>query len=113
MCKDIEKLREDIKKSAAKLLSQSSVANVPSGLSAAIIEGIECYTWNGYYITARIYKAAAGGFLGEIILGESVKLVKANTATELRNVAFWVDKCLARFVKDRVIAIFDSEDTPF
>lgn len=112
MCKDIEKLREDIKKSAEKLLS-SSVGAVPSGLSAAIIEGVECYTWSGYYITARIYKATEGGFLGEIILGDSVKLVKANTAAELRNVAFWVDKCLARFVKDRVIAIFDNEDTPF
>lgn len=113
MCEDVKKLREEFEESAARLLSQSSVASVPSGLSLAIVEGIECYTWSGYYITARIYKASEGGFLGEIILGDSVKLVKANTAIELRNVAFWVDKCLARFVKDRVVAIFDSADTPF
>lgn len=113
MNEDIKKLREDIEKSAEKLLGYSSVVSVPAGLSLAVVEGTECYTWNGYYITARIYKASKGGFLAEIILCDSVKLVKADTAAEIRNVAFWLDKCLIRFVKDNVVAIFDDINTPF
>lgn len=104
--KSISELREEFLQSASKLVdSASSVAS----LSTVKIEDKPVYTWDGQVVSATIYDAPDKRiFYAEVRLLDSTKIITGSSPTELRDIIFWLDKCLLRFLDDEVICILDS-----
>lgn len=83
----------------------------------AIIAGFPApFMWNGRYITCNIYEddsykangPKTGAFTGVIQLYDSSKIICGHSGKELRDFAFWLDRCIERFLHDGVIIICDD-----
>lgn len=111
---DVSKFCAEFLQSASKLVEST---NSVSGLSAVNVEDKPIYSWDGQVVSAIIYDAADNAhFYAEVRLLDSTKLITGSSPTELRDIVFWLDKCMVRFLNDGVICILDDKfpaGTPF
>lgn len=84
----------------------------PTVDSSAIFVGTPetCMMWNGRHVSATIYYEAKDKYIAAIECNGSVKLVTGKDFIELRDIAFWVDRCIDRYVADSAIVILDNDD---
>lgn len=112
--KSISEFREEFLQSAAKLVDAASSV---SGLSTVEVENKPIYTWDGQVVSAVIYDAPDKRiFYAEVRLLDSTKIITGSSPVELRNVIFWLDKCMLRFLTDGAICVIDDRfpaGTPF
>lgn len=108
--KSVSELREEFLQSASKLVDSASSV---SSLSAVEVEDKPIYSWDGKVISVVIYEVPdKQHFYAEARLLDSTKIITGSSPTELRDVVFWLDKCLWRFLDDGAICILD-EGIPF
>lgn len=111
---DISDFRTEFEVSANKLLNSTGSV---SGLSSVEVEGKIIYQFDGKVINATIYDAPDNShFYAEVRLIDSTKIITGCDPSSLRDVVFWLDKCLVRFLEDRVICVLDMQfpaGTPF
>lgn len=105
----VSKFREEFMRSASKLVDSASSV---SGLSTVDVEDKPIYTWDGKVVSAVIYDVPNQHFYAEVRLLDSTKIITGSSPTELRNIIFWLDKCMWRFLEDGAICILD-EGIPF
>ena len=104
---DLSDFRAEFEQSAQKLIAS---VNSVSGLSSVEVEDKPIYTWNGQVVSATIYEATDNSiYYAEVCLLDSVKLITGSSPSQLRDIVFWLDKCLYRFAKDGAICILDME----
>lgn len=110
----ISGFRAEFEASADKLLNSTSSV---SGLSSVEVEGKVIYQFDGKVISATIYDAPDNShFYAEVRLIDSTKIITGSDPSSLRDVVFWLDKCLIRFLEDNVICVLDMHfpaGTPF
>lgn len=103
---DVSKFREEFLQSASKLVES---ANHVSGLSAVKVEDKPIYSFSGKVVSAVIYDAPDNEhYYAEVRLLDSTKIVSGCSPSQLRDIVFWLDRCMLRFLDDSAICILDD-----
>lgn len=103
----ISDFRAEFEESAQKLVNSASFV---SGLSSVEVEDKPIYHWDGQVVSATIYDAPDKSlYYAEVRLLDSTKLITGSSPSQLRDIVFWLDKCLYRFAEDGAICILDME----
>lgn len=68
-----------------------------------------CIMWHGRHVSASIYAEDSTKYAAAIDCYGSVKLVTGKDPVELRDIAFWVDRCITRYVADNKLVVLDDD----